>query len=551
MTLPIAHSDSPIERSRPVHEGRIRTLGQLCSGAMGRILTDGEATWPSPNANRRRTISGHNGGVTTASITRPTGAPVINRPNVLQVGRHRLARQRGHVLRRVCSPSTSRSGRCPPSCGQLQSGEAQRSVLLGQHLVLVSSSFTCQWRVSSPPSGCRAARTGGLFDIRANGAWSSGSTLTYFLGAVFVVGQIYEYALLVSEGVGLAERLVRFRLLPHHRLPRPPRDRRPHRLPAPHRPRRSPSRSSPTKRRRARSSSRTTGTSSTWSGSACSSSSTCLKSRIGTSHSMPCEDLAKGSTRRTGRRHPLATVALHRDRPRRHRRRLRRRHDLGAPAESTAEHPGPHRPRAASSSPPTAPPATAWRSRAPPTVRRSIGVGAAAVEFQVATGRMPLAATGPAGSRRSRRSSPPRTSRRCTPTSRRRGPGPGIPDEKYLQGDGDAAVGAELFRINCAMCHNVAGAGGALTEGKYAPALDGVEPIHVYEAMVTGPQNMPVFNDMNISPEDKANIITYLQYLENEPAAGGSHARVARPGLRGPVHLDLRARRDRGASRCG
>ena len=58
-----------------------------------------------------------------------------------------------------------------------------------------------------------------------------------------------------------------------------------------------------------------------------------------------------------------------------------------------------------------------------------------------------------------------------------RGPGPGIPDERWLQGDGDAAIGGELFRINCAMCHNVAGAGGALTEGKYAPALGGVEAV--------------------------------------------------------------------------
>lgn len=149
-----------------------------------------------------------------------------------------------------------------------------------------------------------------------------------------------------------------------------------------------------------------------------------------------------------------------------------------------------------------------------------IGVGAAAVEFQVATGRMPLAQSGPQAEAKPPQFSAEDIEALYTYVASR-GPGPGIPDEKYLQGDGDAAVGAELFRINCAMCHNVAGAGGALTEGKFAPALHGVAPIHVYEAMITGPQNMPVFNDMNISPEDKANIITYLQFLENEPAAGG------------------------------
>jgi len=149
-----------------------------------------------------------------------------------------------------------------------------------------------------------------------------------------------------------------------------------------------------------------------------------------------------------------------------------------------------------------------------------IGVGAAAVDFQVGTGRMPMAATGPQAEEK-----PPQfTSEQVAALAAyvaSRGPGPAIPDESLLQGDGDAAVGAELFRINCAMCHNVAGAGGALTEGKFAPPLGGVEPVYVYEAMITGPQNMPVFNDHNISPEDKANIITYLRFLDETPSVGG------------------------------
>jgi ubiquinol-cytochrome c reductase cytochrome c subunit len=39
--------------------------------------------------------------------------------------------------------------------------------------------------------------------------------------------------------------------------------------------------------------------------------------------------------------------------------------------------------------------------------------------------------------------------------------------------------------------------------------------------MVTGPQNMPVFNDQNITPENKANIIAYLEYLNDNQAPGG------------------------------
>ena len=100
-------------------------------------------------------------------------------------------------------------------------------------------------------------------------------------------------------------------------------------------------------------------------------------------------------------------------------------------------------------------------------------------------------------------------------------PGPAIPEQKYLEATGDATHGGELFRINCAMCHNAVGAAGALTEGKYAPNLNGVEAKHVYEAMLIGPQNMPVFNDANITPQDKQDIITYLAYIEENPSAGG------------------------------
>jgi ubiquinol-cytochrome c reductase cytochrome c subunit len=71
------------------------------------------------------------------------------------------------------------------------------------------------------------------------------------------------------------------------------------------------------------------------------------------------------------------------------------------------------------------------------------------------------------------------------------------------------------------MCHNAVGAGGALTQGKYAPNLMKVSGEHIYEAMLTGPQNMPVFNDANLTPSDKKDIITYLTYVQNNPSAGG------------------------------
>ncbi|TQL48127.1 menaquinol-cytochrome c reductase cytochrome c1 subunit precursor [Homoserinimonas aerilata] len=148
------------------------------------------------------------------------------------------------------------------------------------------------------------------------------------------------------------------------------------------------------------------------------------------------------------------------------------------------------------------------------------GVGAAAVDFQVGTGRMPMAIQGPQAEKKPVQFTDAQIAALAAYVASL-APGPAIPDESLLNGEADLANGGELFRINCAMCHNVAGAGGALTEGKYAPALHGVESKHIYEAMATGPQNMPVFNDMNISPQDKADIVSYLKYLEESPSVGG------------------------------
>jgi ubiquinol-cytochrome c reductase cytochrome c subunit len=71
------------------------------------------------------------------------------------------------------------------------------------------------------------------------------------------------------------------------------------------------------------------------------------------------------------------------------------------------------------------------------------------------------------------------------------------------------------------MCHNAVGAGGALTEGKYAPALMQSQPRQIYEAMITGPQSMPVFSDANLTPTDKKDIITYLTYVQKNASPGG------------------------------
>jgi ubiquinol-cytochrome c reductase cytochrome c subunit len=149
-----------------------------------------------------------------------------------------------------------------------------------------------------------------------------------------------------------------------------------------------------------------------------------------------------------------------------------------------------------------------------------IGVGAASVDFQVGTGRMPGQGSGPQLRAKPVQFTQEQISAMAAYVASL-APGPAIPDEEYLRGDGEATHGGELFRINCAMCHSAVGAGGALTQGKFAPALTGSTAKHTYEAMVTGPQNMPVFNDANLTPEDKKDIITFLKYVEDNDSVAG------------------------------
>lgn len=149
------------------------------------------------------------------------------------------------------------------------------------------------------------------------------------------------------------------------------------------------------------------------------------------------------------------------------------------------------------------------------------GVGAAAVDFQVGTGRMPPARPGVQTSRSDQVKFTDSQIESLAAYVATLGTGPSIPDSQQTNGQGDIAHGNQLFKVNCAMCHNFAGSGGALTRGKYAPSLRHVTGKHIYEAMVSGPQSMPVFNDSNLSPTDKNDIISYLHDLDQSKNPGG------------------------------
>lgn len=144
-----------------------------------------------------------------------------------------------------------------------------------------------------------------------------------------------------------------------------------------------------------------------------------------------------------------------------------------------------------------------------------VGVGSAAVDFQVGTGRMPAQQPGAQIPDKPAVYSNADIDKLAAFVASL-GAGPVTPVEKQYSPDGaDIAEGGQLFRTNCSMCHNAAGKGGALTNGKFAPTLEGVSSKHVYEAMLTGPQNMPVFPDTTMPTKAKQDIIAYLKTVNS------------------------------------
>lgn len=164
-----------------------------------------------------------------------------------------------------------------------------------------------------------------------------------------------------------------------------------------------------------------------------------------------------------------------------------------------------------------------------------IGVGEGAVYFQVHSGRMPMMSNDAQAERKAPRYTESQTLAMAAYVAANGG-GPelvynedGSIAMEELRGanyDGqmdpaDIARGSELFRLNCASCHNFTGRGGALSSGKYAPVLDPANEQEIYQAMLTGPQNMPKFSDRQLSAAEKKDIIAFIKSSSETPSPGG------------------------------
>jgi ubiquinol-cytochrome c reductase cytochrome c subunit len=151
-----------------------------------------------------------------------------------------------------------------------------------------------------------------------------------------------------------------------------------------------------------------------------------------------------------------------------------------------------------------------------------IGAGAAAVDFQMSTGRMPAKDLTAENERKPQVEFTQQQIYDIAAYVASLGGGPAIPSGNDVStAKADTALGSELFSTNCAQCHGFAGAGGALTYGKTAPSLNASTPTQIYEAMLTGPEAMPVFGDGTITPSEKRDIIAYITATRAETNPGG------------------------------
>ncbi len=164
-----------------------------------------------------------------------------------------------------------------------------------------------------------------------------------------------------------------------------------------------------------------------------------------------------------------------------------------------------------------------------------IGAGEGSVYFQVHSGRMPMMSNDAQAERKTPRYTEQQTLALAAYVAANGGGSDIVRNEdgsiamEELRGknyDGkidpaDVARGSELFRMNCASCHNFTGQGGALSSGKYAPPLEPANEQEIYQAMLTGPQNMPRFSERQLTADEKKDIIAYIKSAGETPSPAG------------------------------
>lgn len=157
-----------------------------------------------------------------------------------------------------------------------------------------------------------------------------------------------------------------------------------------------------------------------------------------------------------------------------------------------------------------------------------IGVGAANVDFQLSTGRMPMAEPG-AQPMRSEPAFSEEEIEALVAYVAALGPG-GVPIPEIMPAEGDLQRGRRIYAGNCLACHGAGGQGASVGGGQVAPPLFQATPLQVAEAVRVGPGAMPPFGEEQIPPDDLDSLVRYVRFLDAYRPPGGLEA-----GRVGPV----------------
>jgi len=99
----------------------------------------------------------------------------------------------------------------------------------------------------------------------------------------------------------------------------------------------------------------------------------------------------------------------------------------------------------------------------------------------------------------------------------------------------DVALGGEIYRAQCAACHQSAGVGGALSYADNAPSLADTHPIEIAAAIRGGPGEMPSFPPALLDDEKLEQVVTYVVFLQDPGAPGGAPISSVGPVSEGAV----------------
>lgn len=93
-----------------------------------------------------------------------------------------------------------------------------------------------------------------------------------------------------------------------------------------------------------------------------------------------------------------------------------------------------------------------------------------------------------------------------------------VPGGQPALGQGDAAVGQEVWAANCAHCHGSTGQGGVAGAGAWTPSVVDKTPQQIAQSIRVGPFQMPQFVEGQITDAEVDDVVAFMAVVAEEPA---------------------------------